>query len=111
MSAEAPTFVEYTYKGPPTIGELGGLHSLVASPVCAIQNQGIRKSSPFTKDSKPLRNERDDAEDLEKTEESRKSPGTRLEGYKNRPRHALHHWGFSGFGRCLFLLVSCRPSS
>ena len=104
-SAEAPTFVEWTHEarlgtfGPMAIGTFGadnGLHSLVVSPVGAIQNQ--HSSSP-TKDRKPLRNEDDEREETR---------GTRhvLAGYKNRPRHTFtswHHWGSPAFGRCPFL--------
>jgi hypothetical protein len=58
---------------------------------------------PRTKDSKPARNE---GEDLKKTAESQKSPGTCLHKYKHRPTHRFtswHHWGLSGFGCCPFL--------
>ena len=79
-----------------TFGADNGVHSLVVSPVGAIQNQ---HSSPPTKDSKPLRNEKDERERLEK-------PRHVLAGYKNRPRHmytSWHDWGSPAFGRCPFL--------
>ena len=74
----------YNHNALPTTSPIGafgvhiGLHSLVVSPVGAILNQRIRKSSPLTKDGKPPRNEKDEGEDLEKTGESRKRPGTCL---------------------------------
>ena len=79
-----------------TFGADNGLHSLVVSLVGAIQNQ---HSSPPTKDSKPLRNEKDEREETR---------GTRhvLAGYKNRPRYTFtswHDWGSPAFGRCPFL--------
>ena len=103
-SAEAPTFIEWTtearaYIPVMAIGTFGadnGLHSLVVSPVGAIQSQ---HSSPPTKDSKPLRNEIDERERLEKLRHV-------LARYKNRPCHTFtswHHWGSPAFGRCPFL--------
>ena len=52
-----------------TLGANNGLHSVVVSPVDAIQNQ---HSSPSTKGSKPLRNEKVEREG---SENNRKSPG------------------------------------
>ena len=93
-----------------TFGADNRLHFLVVSPVGAIQNKRTRKSSPLTKASKPPRDERVE-EDSEKTG-SRKSPGTCLHVYKNRPRHTLtsclcqcqkRSCRSPGFGRCSFL--------
>ena len=73
-----------------------GLRSLVVNPVGVVQNQ---HSSPSTKGSKPLRNEKDEREGLE-------NPRHVLPRYKNRPRHKFtswQHWGSPAFGRCPFL--------
>ena len=84
------------------------LRSLIVSPAGAIQNQHTRKSSSLAKDSKQLRNDKDQ-EDFEKTGEleSRKRPGMCLRSGENRHRHAFTSWHDLG----LSTLLSFLPSS
>ena len=80
-----------------------GLHSLVVIRVGAMQNQ---HSSPPTKDSKPLKNEKDDRAT---TARAWKSSGTFLPDIKrdqgtHSPRGIIgEHWGSPAFGCCPFL--------